>query len=168
MTLIEVVFATGILAIGAAGILSGVLQSRKLSEGSIYQNSATSIAHGYLEQIKNMEFASLDMASLPTVINQGQDDPIAVSPLPADPEAGNPDTDVVNVKAIDLNNTPDEAQDDMRLEIVAYVEDVTNPANRLGQCRRVILRYQAFFTAAGYDQRFTNTLYAYRSQVPTF
>ena len=55
MTLVEVMFSMAILAMGLMGILAIQMQSRRLTEGSVYQNTALTIVQGYLEQIKNMD-----------------------------------------------------------------------------------------------------------------
>ena len=55
MTLIEVVLALSILALSLGGILAALMQSRRLTEGSVIQNSAMTVVQGYIEQIKNME-----------------------------------------------------------------------------------------------------------------
>ncbi|HEY4301367.1 MAG TPA: prepilin-type N-terminal cleavage/methylation domain-containing protein [Candidatus Didemnitutus sp.] len=59
MTLVEVVTALAILAMTLTGILAIQLQSRRLTEGSVYQNTAITIVQGYLEQMKNMDLNSL-------------------------------------------------------------------------------------------------------------
>ena len=69
MTLVEVTLALTILALSLCGILAALIQSRRLTEGSVSQNSALTIVQGYMEQIKNME--------LKDVVN-----------APADPAAG--------------------------------------------------------------------------------
>jgi prepilin-type N-terminal cleavage/methylation domain-containing protein len=55
LTLIEVVIALSILALSLGGILAALMQSRRLTEGSVIQNSAMTVMQGYVEQIKNME-----------------------------------------------------------------------------------------------------------------
>lgn len=55
MTLLEVMFAVGILTVAFGGILASFMQSRRLTEGSVYQNAALTIVQGYVEQIKNMD-----------------------------------------------------------------------------------------------------------------
>jgi len=47
--------ALSILALSLGGILAALLQSRRLTEGSVIQNSAMTVVQGYVEQIKNME-----------------------------------------------------------------------------------------------------------------
>ena len=59
MTLVEVMFAAGVLTIAAGGLLATFMQSRRLTEGSVYQNSALIIVQGYVEQIKNMDLAQM-------------------------------------------------------------------------------------------------------------
>ena len=59
MTLVEVMFATGVLTIALGGILATFMQSRRLTEGSVYQNAALTIVQGYMEQIKNMDLVSM-------------------------------------------------------------------------------------------------------------
>ena len=59
MTLSEVMVALFVLSLSILGILGVQMQSRRLTEGSIYQNTALTIVQGYLEQIKNMSMNSL-------------------------------------------------------------------------------------------------------------
>jgi len=59
LTLVEVVVALTLLALVLAGILKTILQSRRLTEGSIYQGMATTVANGYMEQMKAMDIGLL-------------------------------------------------------------------------------------------------------------
>jgi Tfp pilus assembly protein PilV len=52
MTLVEVMFAMGIFSLLMLGILRAFLQTRRLTEGSIYQETAQTIVTGYIEQLK--------------------------------------------------------------------------------------------------------------------
>ena len=53
-TLVEVMFAMCILAMLLSGLVATVVQSRRMTEGSIRRNLATTIAQSYMEQIKRM------------------------------------------------------------------------------------------------------------------
>lgn len=64
MTLIEVVIALSILALTLGGILAALIQSRRLTEGSVIQNSAMTVVQGYLEQIKNMDLKDVVNANI--------------------------------------------------------------------------------------------------------
>lgn len=65
MTLVEVVVAVGVLALMLGGILSSLIQMRRQAAASVAQNSALTIVHGYIEQIKNIplqQFVNSDPA----------------------------------------------------------------------------------------------------------
>lgn len=59
MTLLEVLFAVAILTLSVGGLFATFLQSRRLTEGSVYQNAALTIVQGYIEQIKNMDLGQM-------------------------------------------------------------------------------------------------------------
>lgn len=168
VTLIEIMVAMVILGFSGLGLLSGLMQSRRYTELAIHENTALTIGQGYIEQMKNMEFASLDEAVLPTLFHEGIADTLSVSPMPADPTVGNAGTDIPNKKLIDIKNTPDDTTDDMSLGVFVYIQDVSDAANGIGQARRIILRYEYTFSDSSRTLNNTDTLYAIRSEVPTF
>ncbi|BET68357.1 hypothetical protein ASA1KI_32750 [Opitutales bacterium ASA1] len=163
MSLIEVMSGMAILTLVAVGILASLLQSRRLTEGSIAQNTAVTIAQGYLEQLKSMEFAQLDLNPLPTLLDQGVADPLAVSPLPRSAA-----TRVVNTRGIDINNTPANTADDLVCEVAVWVENITDASAGVGEARLVTLEYAWVFRDGSSQRRFQGSLSAVRSQVPTF
>ncbi len=59
MTLVEVMVAIFVMVMLTLGILAVLMQSRRLTEGSIDEQTATTIASGYLEQMRNMDLGSL-------------------------------------------------------------------------------------------------------------
>jgi hypothetical protein len=59
VTLVEAVTSLSILALALTGVLAALMQSRRLTEGSVSQNSALTIVQGFMEQMKNMEMAQL-------------------------------------------------------------------------------------------------------------
>lgn len=167
-SILEVLVAMSVLTVVGYGTITGLMQTRRLTEGSIYLNTATTIAQGYIEQLKNMEFDSLDGSEVPTVINQGEADPLDVSPPVADPEVGNSGSDILNEVLIDLQNTPDNPEDDLKLTVVVYIQDTTNKASGIGDSRHIALRYSFVDATSGKPRTYSNTLYAIRSKVPTF
>lgn len=54
MTFVEVITALAVFSLLLAGILSVLLQTRRLSAASVAQNCAVTIVQGYIEQIKNL------------------------------------------------------------------------------------------------------------------
>lgn len=162
MSLLEVMSGMAILSMVSLGVLGALLQSRRLTEGSIYQNTAVTAAQGYIEQMKNMEFDELALDPIPCRINENELDPINPSPLPR-----SPDTQVVNHRYIDLNNTPEDHTDDMPLDLVVYVENITNPTTGIGPAQSITIDYTWKSRAAGAEHTFTNSVSCIRSQVPT-
>lgn len=59
MTLVEVLIASGVLTLTLGGLLATFMQSRRMTEGSVYQNAALTIVQGYVEQMKNMDIGQL-------------------------------------------------------------------------------------------------------------
>lgn len=157
-----------IMTILGFGVLSGILQARRQTEGSIYQGTATTVAQGYIEQMKNMDYRMLDLPEIDELINQGAEDSLKVSPLPTDPETGDPTTDILNERAIDINNTPDNDSDDLVITYVVYIENITDESNGIGDARRIILRWSYGMRSYSKTIEYSNTLYAIRSKVPTF
>lgn len=66
LSLVEVVFAMGILTMVCLGVLQAMLQSRRMTEGSVRQASVASLVQGYMEQIKSVKYAADSSNSLPS------------------------------------------------------------------------------------------------------
>lgn len=56
MSLVELMVAAALLAVFATAVMSSAILSRRISESNVYQNTAFTVAQGYLEQIKSMEY----------------------------------------------------------------------------------------------------------------
>lgn len=166
-TLVEIMIAAAVLSIVGLGTVSGLLQARKMTEGSIRSGTATTIAQGYLEQMKNMDFTLLDVSPITELRIQGTSDTLTVSPLAEDPETGGA-SDIENVRSFDLNNTPNDTGDDLVISFILYVDNITNEANGVGDTRRIILRHEYTDNTSGANRSVSNTLYSIRSNIPTF
>jgi len=59
MTLGEILIAMGLMGMMFVGIFSMTSVSRRLTEAAVYQNAATTVMQGYIEQMKNMDYAEL-------------------------------------------------------------------------------------------------------------
>ncbi len=77
LTLIEVMAAAAVLGLVIVGVLAALVQSRRLTEGSIYQNAALTVVQGYLEQIKESDFANVPYYQGTTLVAGNSNDPIA-------------------------------------------------------------------------------------------
>jgi len=68
LTLAEVVIGLIVFAIMAAAVASSMLQSQKISQANIMDNTAFTVAQGYLEQIKSLSYSKLKyIAANPSV-----------------------------------------------------------------------------------------------------
>jgi prepilin-type N-terminal cleavage/methylation domain-containing protein len=199
-TLVEVLVASLVLAALVGGVLATLLQSRNLTEGSIYQNSANTILQGYIEQIKNMEFADLPYTAggtlMPgsvagaasTLLTRGVRrvsaadgameniaDPLLIStsasiPLPAEILNNALPAGVVdNIKLFDINNTPDNPADDLRLRIWIWIRDLSDPSSDATNVRGITILYSWRANNGSSNARsFVGTVRTIRSAVPTF
>jgi hypothetical protein len=199
-TLVEVLVSCLVLTALTGGMLASLIQSRNLTEGSIYQNSANTIMQGYVEQMKNMEFADLpyvsgtavvpgSVAGSPTTLltrgvrrvagasgaMENIADPLLISTSATIPaprtilSAATPEGVVDNVKLFDINNTPDNAADDLRLRIWIWIRDLSDPSTDATHLRGITIIYSwRPNNAAGDSRSFVGTVRTIRSAVPTF
>jgi len=181
MTLVEVAVAMLILSMVIVILLGSLLQSRRLTEASIYQNTANIILQGYIEQMKNMEVAELTASPIRTRLDQTVLDTLATSPLPVIDKStvvlGTIPAGVVNnLKVIDVNNTPSVTTDDLRINVWVWVEslDSTLPAPiasgslATSQCFGITMIYVWEHGSGNNARRFMGDVRTVRSIVPTF
>lgn len=62
-SLVEVVVASGLFALLAGGILATTLVIRSTAEETVYQNTALTVGQAYLEQIRSIEYTTLQSAA---------------------------------------------------------------------------------------------------------
>lgn len=94
MTLMEVMFASIFMLAVVIVTFAGLMQSRRLTEGSVAQNMALTIAEGYMEQIKSMTLINVvggttdtsgnlvlttSSYSIPTQLDANTSDPLYTS-----------------------------------------------------------------------------------------
>ena len=198
VTLVELAIASTLLSVGVVGIFGSLLYARSLSEGSIYQNAALTTVQGYIEQMKNMELADLPYLTssgtvvpgsgttstqIPTLlISTSGSATVAISdPLTISTATTIPDLSTIgitvstalagvtdNVKLIDVNSTPDNPTDDLRLNLRVWVQDVSNAGVSATQVRSITIQY-AWRSSAGQTGRvLRSSIRTIRSAVPTY
>lgn len=189
--MIELAISSALLAVGVIAVFGSLLYSRRLSEGSIYQNAAVTVVQGYIEQMKNMEFTDLPYTTsagvvmagsgttaseIPTRLNATTADPLVISTATTLPDlstitvtASSALTGVTdNVKLIDINNTPASTTDDLRLNVRVWVQDVTNAGISATQVRSITIHY-AWQGGIGSNSRiYRSSVRTIRSAVPTY
>lgn len=172
------------------GVFAALVQLRRLTEGSISQNSALTAVQGYIEQMKNMEFGDLPYldasgaliagpiagapAQIPTRLDESTTDSLTIStvlPIPATEtilSAGEPPAGVVeNLKTIDINQTPDNASDDLQLRLWVWVQDVSDSSIDATQVRSMNVIYAWDFFDGTHTRRLAGAVRTIRSSVRT-
>ncbi|HXA81353.1 MAG TPA: hypothetical protein VNV14_08775, partial [Opitutaceae bacterium] len=74
MTLVEVMTALLIATLVFCGVIAVLIQSRRLTEGSVAQNAALSAVESYIEQMKCMNANNLTATPIPTQKNYDSTD----------------------------------------------------------------------------------------------
>lgn len=77
LTLVEVMVSLGILAMFMGGFLAAYVQSRKVTESTVMHAAATSIVYGIIEQIKQLDYATM----LPNAVADPGDPDSTTPPL---------------------------------------------------------------------------------------
>lgn len=187
-SLIEVAISVAIFAVLMIGVLGAMIQSRKMTESAIYQNSAVTITQGYIEQMKNMDFNELPYYQGNALMRDGETtidpviytqldvdtyDTLSISPGPVPSrnfiKKGKRPTGVVdNNKLIDINNTPNDPTDDLGLNIWVWIMALDDPSTRVGDSRQITIVYNWSFDAGSVNMDFRDTVTTVRSRVPTF
>lgn len=191
MTLVELMIAVTLLSLGVISVLGALLHSRRLSEGSIYQNAAVTIVQGYIEQMKNMEFADLPYLTsagtvvagsgttstqIPTRLSASLSDPLVISTATTIPSVATITTTTStaiagvtdNLKLIDVNGTSSDTTDDLRLNLRVWVQDISNTAVSATQVRSITIHY-AWQSGTGLSARtYRSSVRTIRSAVPTY
>lgn len=158
MTLAEIVVGMAVFSLIAGGIISLTIQSRRMAEAAIRENTAATVTQGYLEQIKSIEYSALEAAiadptnvAIGTKTDQDTNDPIMLN--------------VSNQKTLVINSGDGTPTRFMRFWI-------TLTATNLAGTGRRAVTFTAQFRWEGNDRRVgdirTSTIRFVRSYVPTY
>jgi Tfp pilus assembly protein PilV len=180
-TLVEVLIASLVMTILLGGLLALMIQSRRLTDGSVLQNSAVTILQGYIEQMKNMDYASLAISpssapgtpiAVPTVLDEVTPDPLTVSwgsPPTTLPAIGTtPSNAIDNVKNIAMKNPAVTPADTLSITIWLWVQDLTGTATDVTNSKAVTMIYTYQFRDGGRLRYFRGSIRTIRSIVPSF
>ena len=113
MSLVEVMIAALIFAMSMGGILAALIQSRRLTEGSVRQNAAVTAVQGYMEQLKRctlIEFLGTGFGQsygVPLVNANGAVDTLWTSTCPVPALASLVPGDSVSIAASEENRPVD-------------------------------------------------------------
>ncbi len=184
-TLIEVLIASLVMTIIMCGVLTTMIQSRRLTEGSIVQNSANTILQGYIEQIKALDFNSANVSPttapnppvvgtsvyVATEIGSGVSDKLylsAGSPPTSMPAIGTTPTGAVdNLKSIPLKIPSVNPNDTLSLNIWLWINAMNDPTNHITDTKSVTMIYTYNFLDGGRSKTIRGSVRTIRSVVPT-
>ena len=178
-TLVEVMIASAVMTILLGGVLALIIQSRRLTEGSIVQNSVNTIMQGYIEQMKNMDFAAVAVPvdtsityTVPTALDEATPDPLTISqgaPPTTLPAIGTTPTGAIdNVKNIAIKTPAINPSDTVSLTIWLWVQDLTGTSPNVNGAKAITMIYTYRFRDGGRLRTFRNSIRSIRSVVPTF
>ena len=159
MTLAEIVIGMAVFSLVAGGIVALTIQSRRMAESAIRENTAATVTQGYLEQIKSIEYSALVDAiadpgtiAISTKTDQDTNDPIMLN--------------VTNQKTLILNTADDGTP-------TSFMRFWISPTatNLAGTGRRAVA-FTIRFAWEGNDRQVgdvrTSTIRFVRSYVPTY
>ena len=187
-TLIEMAMGVSVMSVVFAGVMGAFVQSRKMTEGSIFQNSAVTVILGYLEQIKNMDFVEIPYYSGNTLMRGtiATNDDVLYTQLDSDTmdilriSTGTPITAgsvtpgtvpagvVDNYKVVDINDTPDTSADDLMMHIWIWIAPLDNPGSGVAAARSINVVYTWAFNNGNIQETNVESIATIRSAVPTF
>ena len=166
MTIVEVIIALGLLAILSVSVISVTFQVRSMAEQTVYQNTALTLAQGYMEQVRHLDYTTLKACS--------QD---ATVPLPLDKTDGTavvPESGSVFGNSIwsrervfldqTASGTPIQPMDFRFRAVLTSLETATT---NLASGVEIIIQYQVTYDY-GVRRVVNGTLRSVRSSVPTY
>lgn len=186
LTLIEVSFASLILTMVLLGVLQAMLQSRRMTEGSVRQASVFSLVQGYLEQLKSIKYGDLPSSPSTTPGSGTQADWIAagntidvvdssqnasticlavgtaptslpvISTLPTNASRRTEQVDIDNAASTSENSV---------LNMWVWINDLTG--TNVVSCKSIVIVYQWSVADGGRVKYYSDMIRTVRSSVPT-
>lgn len=176
------------------GVLQALLQSRRMTEGSIRQSSVASLVQGYMEQIKSMKYASDFSNALPSSpatspgttlahwqsfvglpiipVKDSNQANIFICLATGNPPASTATTDFSTlptdasrlVEAVDIDNSTS-TSDDSTLYMWVWIKDMT--VNNVADCKSITIAYQWTVKNGGQTKTYNDMTRTIRSVIPT-
>jgi Tfp pilus assembly protein PilV len=178
-TLVEIIMASVVMSVVLGGLLAMIMQTRRLTEGSILQNSAVNIVQGYLEQMKNMDYslvtvspASGNVTIATPQLDEGLPDTLTLSngsPPTTMPAIGTTPTGAIdNNRVIPIKYPKVNPSDELTINIWIWVKDLNGVATNVTQAKSITMIYTYSFTDGGRVRQARGSIRSVRSVVPTF
>ena len=189
MTLVEIMVAMTVLVFIMSTVFYAFILARRITEGAIFNVSTNSIVQGYVEQIKNMDYASVSISpasgtsttsssystssanKILTQLDETTADTLVLSPLPVvNPATLTASTGTgpagyyPNVKTFTVSRA-----NDLTLTIWLWVEDKTpSTASATQQVKGLTLIYLSSYFDGSRTRYAIGSVHSMRSLVPTY
>lgn len=179
-------FAFAILTMVLLGVLQGMLQSRRQTEGSVRQASVASLVQGYLEQIKTVPYENIktspsatpgtgllsDWTTAGNTVGAKDstqaDTIICLAALPAPttlPLISSLPTDAsLHTEGVDIDNIGS-ATDNTTLSMWVWITDLTG--GNVANCKSIVIVYQWTVKDGGRIRYYSAMMRTVRSAIPT-
>jgi type II secretory pathway pseudopilin PulG len=166
MTIVEVIIALGLLAILSVSVISVTFQVRSMAEQTVYQNTALTLAQGYMEQVRHLDYTTLrscaQSATVPLPLDKTDGTPVV-------PESGTVfGNSVWSNERVFLDQTatgtPIQPMDFRFRAVLTSLETATT---NLASGVEIIIQYQVTYDY-GVRRVVNGTLRSVRSSVPTY
>jgi type II secretory pathway pseudopilin PulG len=166
MTIVEVIIALGLLSILSVSVISVTFQVRSMAEQTVYQNTALTLAQGYMEQVRHLDYTTLKASAQDATVLLPLDktDGTAVAP-----ESGTVFGNAVWSKErvfLDQTDTGTPIQP-MDFRFRAVLTSLETATTDLASGVEIIIQYQVTYDY-GVRRVVNGTLRSVRSSVPTY
>ncbi|MCH6256565.1 type II secretion system GspH family protein [Puniceicoccaceae bacterium K14] len=151
-TLMEIMVGLFVFGLICLGLLSTILQTRRVTEGSIFHSTSMTIAQGYLSQLMEMNYDNFDNSVINNLITQNSEESLTLSTT---------SNRNLNERFIDIKNTPSTSSDDMKMDFYVYVEDLDDSTVGIEGAKKVTIDYTYYFGGDAYN----NSIKSIRSNV---
>lgn len=168
LTLAEVMISLGVLAFVATSVIGVTFQVRSMAEQTIYQNTALVLAQGYVEQLRSLDYTTLN--------NAAQDSSGSV----ALPLAGATGSNLTNESGGTLANSSwareivylDENAAGTPIQPLTFrfqpvLTSLASATSGTAQGVEIVVNYETTYNF-GKSRTFTGTLRTVRSAIPTY
>jgi prepilin-type N-terminal cleavage/methylation domain-containing protein len=168
LTLIEVMISLGIFALVATSVVAVTFRIRSMAEQTVYQNTALVLAQGYIEQLRSLDYPTLERAAQDAtgtvalaLVNAGG----ATVADTSGGVLGNGDWSSETVFLDEnANGTPIQP---LQFRFQPVLTSLTTSTSGAASGVEITVNYQTTYNF-GHTQTFTGSLRTVRSAIPTY
>jgi len=166
MTIVEVIIALGLLSILSISVISVTFQVRSMAEQTVYQNTALTLAQGYMEQVRHLDYTTLKSCAQDATVALPLD---KTDGTPVVPESGSVfGNSVWSNERVFLDQTASGTPiQPMDFRFRAVLTSLETATTNLASGVEIVIQYQVTYDY-GVRRVVNGTLRSVRSSVPTY